>query len=357
MLNCQKADKASLLSEAVSRLNLLTQKCHSLETQLATMKGESPPPPLPPPAADDDDDDDDGADRSGQMCIDSTEYSARASSTADVAEQAVQGERQLQLWAQLGESALHDLLLKLQNSAWEHMHTRDGINGFLAQVATPGADGSGAQRLDYCVKAETTLPLDPETVAAAYLNVSDRHKWHANCTESRLVEELWPGTMCIAYFTYRTELPVYPRGYCSLVHRANHQMADDRVQIVIVDRSVSHPSVQQNRNTIFLEVFPSGMVITPIDREGETHSQIQLLAHFDLKGTISSQLFERIQANRMLEMCCFKYLNEFCKFLTDEGSSPAVHAAAHAKAGAMPESDLATEGAATLIYAANSVAP
>ena len=48
MLNCQKADKASLLSEAVSRLNLLTQRCHSLETQLATIKGEAPPPPLPP---------------------------------------------------------------------------------------------------------------------------------------------------------------------------------------------------------------------------------------------------------------------------------------------------------------------
>jgi len=76
-------------------------------------------------------------------------------------------------------------------------------------------------------------------VGAAYLNVSNRHLWHSNCIESRLVEELWPTTMCIASFTYRTELPVYPRGYCALVHRATHTLPDDRQQIVIVDRSVT----------------------------------------------------------------------------------------------------------------------
>ena len=46
MLNCQKVDKASLLSEAVSRIQMLTTRCHHLETELAHMKGQPPPPPF-----------------------------------------------------------------------------------------------------------------------------------------------------------------------------------------------------------------------------------------------------------------------------------------------------------------------
>ena len=45
-----KADKASLLSEAVKRLTLLTKRCHSLETELAMFKGTEPPPPPVPSA-------------------------------------------------------------------------------------------------------------------------------------------------------------------------------------------------------------------------------------------------------------------------------------------------------------------
>jgi len=270
--------------------------------------------------------------------------------TSDVAEQAAQGERQLQLWAQLGEQALHDLLLKLQSSQWTHLLSRDDVEGYITQVATPVGDGSANQRLDYCVKAETVFPMDPESVATAYLDVSNRHLWHTNCTESRLVEELWPGTMCIAAFTYRTELPVYPRGYCALVHRANHVLPDERVQIVIVDRSVAHPSVPPSRDVIFMDVFPSGMVITPVERHGEMHAHVALVAHFDLKGTISSQLLERVQANKMLESCCFKYLAEFRKHLTNPTAT-----ATAAPAAKQREAELASEGAATLIYAANSV--
>ena len=43
-----KADKASLLSEAVKRLILLTEKCHALETEMALFRGTAPPsPPVP----------------------------------------------------------------------------------------------------------------------------------------------------------------------------------------------------------------------------------------------------------------------------------------------------------------------
>jgi len=291
------------------------------------------------------------------MAVDSAPHSASAAGRpSDVAEQAAQGERQLQLWAQLGESALGELLAKLNNSSWSHLLSRDDVEGYMAQVPTPGADG--AQRLDYCVKAEATFPMEPSAVAAAYLDVSNRHVWHTNCTESRLVEELWPGTMAIAAFTYRTELPVYPRGYCALVHRADHTLPDERVQIVIVDRSVTHPAVPPSRDVIFMDVHPSGIVITPVDVRGETHAHVALVAHFDLKGTISSQLLERVQANRMLESCCFKYLAEFRKHLTGAGappSEPDKQAAPPVAKASQREAELASEGAATLIYAANSV--
>lgn len=45
MLNCPKVDKASLISEAVSRLHSLNHRRHSLETDLAHMKGRAPPTP------------------------------------------------------------------------------------------------------------------------------------------------------------------------------------------------------------------------------------------------------------------------------------------------------------------------
>ena len=182
MLNCQKTDKASLLSEAVVRLSFLVQKCHSLETELAALKGEPPPPPLPTTVLPGDDDDEDEEGRKGEPVA--------------MAEQAVAGERQLQHWAQLGEQALQELLVKAQNSQWSHSHARDEIDGFISHVPSPEADGSAPQRLEYCVKAETILPFEPETVAAAYLNLADRQKWHSACSEAKLVEEIWPSTMC-----------------------------------------------------------------------------------------------------------------------------------------------------------------
>ena len=49
------------------------------------------------------------------------------------------------------------------------------------------------------------------------------------------------------------------------------------------------------------------MVITPIEKGGETHPQIQLLAHFDLKGTISSQACDddSVPDALCLTMLCF----------------------------------------------------
>ena len=43
-----------------------------------------------------------------------------------------------------------------------------------------------------------------------------------------------------------------------------------------------------------MDVFPSGVVITPVDRQGKIHAHIAVVSHFNLKGTISSQLLERI---------------------------------------------------------------
>ena len=45
MLNSPKSDKASLLSDAVKRLTLLTKRCNSLESELAMYRGTGLPPP------------------------------------------------------------------------------------------------------------------------------------------------------------------------------------------------------------------------------------------------------------------------------------------------------------------------
>ncbi|KAL3926312.1 MAG: hypothetical protein SGPRY_003353 [Prymnesium sp.] len=301
--------------------------------------------------------------------------------------------------AQLGEQALHDLLLK-QQAQWSHIISRDDVDGYITRLPHPspdatadttscnGGNGSskgssgaggigigigmgGGQRLDYCIKAETVISVEPESVARAYFDVGARQSWHSHCTDSRMVEELWPATMCVASFTYRTDLPVYPRGYCALVHRANHQIVaggsggegeggggGETQQIIIVDRSISHPSVPPSRDMIFMDVFPSGLIITPRVQGGELHSHVCMIAHFDLKGTISSQLLERMAASMMLESLCFKYLAEFKKHLSGGGGADTGGgggAKAPPKRSSQREAELASEGAATLIYAANSV--
>lgn len=57
--------------------------------------------------------------------------------------------------SQVGESALHDLLLKLQTSQWTLLQTREHIEGYMTRVPVPTADGS--QRLDYCVKVRVRV--------------------------------------------------------------------------------------------------------------------------------------------------------------------------------------------------------
>ena len=241
---------------------------------------------------------------------------SRAHTAAVAAEQA---ELQRQRWAQWGETSLMELLHKDSHFEWNFVCTRDGIEGYSATLPPnqePGADGQAvattpAERLDYCVKSEATIDMDPATLAAIYMNVDERHKWHSACQDSRLVEEIWPNTMRIAIFTYRTELPVFPRGYCALIHRASHRLPDGRTQLVITDRSVSHPAMPASRHFIFMTVYPSGMLITPVQQGERTVSHVKLISHFHLRGTISPSLLQRIRANRMLEACCFNYLNEF----------------------------------------------
>tara|TARA_B100000795_G_scaffold115684_1_gene85894 strand:- start:1146 stop:1499 length:354 start_codon:yes stop_codon:yes gene_type:complete len=109
------------------------------------------------------------------------------------------------------------------------------------------------------------IEIDPLLLAEAYMNVNERQTWHSACQDSRLIEEVWPSTthpnpspnpnpkpnpnpnpnpnpkpnpdqvwpstMQIAVFTYRTELPVFPRGYCALIHRASHRLPDGRTQV------------------------------------------------------------------------------------------------------------------------------
>ena len=108
-----------------------------------------------------------------------------------------------------------------------------------------------------------------------------------------------------------TEIPVYPRGYCALIHRANHRLPDGRTQIVITDHSVMHPSMAASAHFIFMTVYPSGMLITPVQQGARICSHVKLISHFDLRGTISPSLLQRLRAHRMLEACCFNYLHEF----------------------------------------------
>lgn len=404
MLQCPKVDKASLLNEAVNRLSALTQRCHGLESELAHLRGTPPPAPLPPvpqigdmeitvvtveaiPA---------GA-GGGVEAMDTTgdaevKPSARAPldvlalpSTAvmgertpagpsgeqmSLAQEAEQGEAHLQMWAQLGESALRELLAKHADTTWNHVLTRDDVTGYIAeqseQQKADAANPETPARLDYCLKAETTLPLDPESVANAYMQVSERQKWHSSCSESRLVEELWPRTLLIAFMAFHTELPIYPRGYCALFHRSTRVLPDGRSQIVIADRSVTHSEVPASRQMIFLDVQPSGLVITPVQVGDAVHSHLSLVAHYDLKGIISSHLLQRIQATNMLEIATFKYVAEFKAHVTASLLSPAADLAAMgagqeaasqqatATDGSATAQD-STDGAATLIYAAESV--
>ena len=53
------------------------------------------------------------------------------------------------------------------------------------------------------------------------------------------------------------------------------------------------------------------MLITPVQRGERTISHVKLISHFHLRGTVTPSLLHRVRGNRMLESCCFDYLNEF----------------------------------------------
>ena len=92
---------------------------------------------------------------------------------------------------------------------------------------------SPPQSLAFLLKAETVLPLEPSVVASAYMDTATRSSWFTPCYESRLVEDVWPGTMRLSHFAFRTQLPVFPRGYTSLMHCVQHVLPDGREQILV----------------------------------------------------------------------------------------------------------------------------
>ena len=402
MLNTPKADKASLLSEAVNRLTVLTRKCHTLESELAVLQGSAPPEQpfilaqmessQMSPGSGETEMEGEGEDEMDTSHARDAQYNSQPGAPwasgagpsgaggrmrqhpagpfpmqpqhpqqrpplqhlSHPAQQIMRGPgqqhpsaapgmrpqqappgmmqhahaaaAQLQQWAQLGESSFTEVLQKDQQTTWNYVCTRDGVQGFSASLPIPAevtADGNATQvptppepeRLDYCVKSETTIEMEPAQLSAIYMNVDERQKWHSACQDSRLVEDIWPNTMRIAIFTYRTELPVFPRGYCALIHRASHRLPDGRTQIVVTDRSVSHPSMPASRHFIFMTVYPSGMLITPVRHGNRTFSHVKLISHFHLRGTIAQSILGRIKTNRMIEACCFNYLHEFRSYV------------------------------------------
>lgn len=334
------------------------------------------------PELTDDDDGDAGGLSDGQ--VPQVPRSGDLAVSVDAAEEAAQGERQLQLWcalhvthpstcrgngcladpengrrrrschpccrAQLGEQALQELLVKYKQTKWTHLMSAGEVEGFTSILASANMASGTERPLDYCVKAETEIPCDPEIVARKYFDVGRRQLWHSSCTESRLIEEVWPRTMCIAQFSYRLDLPIYPRYYCSLVHRANHRLDDEQL-IIVVDRSIAHPAMQPRRDVVSMDVFPSGVIITPVKRNGQLHSRVTLVAHFNLRGSISAHLQDRMQNEKLLEVSCFKYLAEFRHFVMDEMSLTAPHCMPSRTA--QYETDLASEKAPSLIYASS----
>jgi len=202
------------------------------------------------------------------------------------------------------------------------------VNGFYATVPALAAEGE-EQSLAFLLKAETVLPLEPSVVASAYMDTATRSSWFTPCYESRLVEDVWPGTMRLSHFAFRTQLPVFPRGYTSLMHCVQHVLPDGREQIIVTDRSVSHPAVPPSTQMIGMEVQPSGLAITPLKlSDGATHSHVTLLAHFHLKGVITAQLLQRMLSSRVLETSCVDFLISFRKHVASLGPPPPLTRAA-----------------------------
>ena len=89
-----------------------------------------------------------------------------------------------------------ELLHKLEHAQWRAVVQRNEVTGYASQsptISIPAQPGQAAssQSLEFCVKAETTVPLSPAHVAAAYMDTASRQQWHSACTDSAMVEELW----------------------------------------------------------------------------------------------------------------------------------------------------------------------
>ena len=305
ILGCPKVDEASVLSEAVSQLNILNECCNTLESELAhtegqrSLAGTSQEGVSTTQASTDEGDSDEReanapapTEKDEPVRIDVSDASSAAFSIAPYT------------LFQLGQKALRELLRKNEQLPWALMCLSGPDNampmtGYSVDVQTlPKAElDERGPRLDYgyCIKVETTFPVDPQDVAVAYADAGARSTWHKSCTESRVVAEVCDGSrvsMRVLYYSYSTELPVYPRGYCSLMHCATNELADGRTQIVIADCTVNHSAMFSKPSTVMMDVLPSGLLITPVQSGSETHSRLTLIAHFDLKGSICPQLLQ-----------------------------------------------------------------
>ena len=76
------------------------------------------------------------------------------------------------------------------------------------------------------------------------------------------------------------------------------------------------------RHFRLMSVYPSGMLITPVQMGAQMHSHVKVISHFHLRGIISPSLLQRIKVNRMLEACCYNYLHEFRNFALAAGAPP-----------------------------------
>ena len=52
---------------------------------------------------------------------------------------------------------------------------------------------------------------------------------------------------------------------------------------------------------ILMTVYPSGMLITPVQQGGRVASHVKIVSHFHLRGTVAPSLLQRLRGNRMLE--------------------------------------------------------
>ena len=349
ILGCPAVNEASALTEAVLQLNLLNERCNMLESELVhteaqcSREGASEGQVA---SADEGELDERGAnarapaEKEGPVRID---VSGPSTPNSPIDPRAL---------CQLGQKALLELLRKNEQLPWALMCLSGPDNAVPVTVHSVdvrslprAAPGEGAQRLDHCIKVETMVPVEPHDVAVAYADAGARSSWHASCRESRVVAEVCDGSrvsMRVLYYSYSTELPVYPRGYCSLMNCATNELADGRTQIVIADCTVNHSAMSSVPSTVMMDVLPSGLLITPVQSGGETHSRLTLIADFNLKGSISPQLLkapparppaarasasvglnvaplaQRMVANKTIQAHCVSFLLDFRKHLLEQ---------------------------------------